>query len=224
MIEILNLISKIVMLSLNNFVLHFESSCNYFAPIHEDLIYELAKRGWKLIKKIGKGSTNTAFLAENNGRKGVVLIPVSQEYPEEHIEEIIKLQSEGKLTSLVQVYDYFFTNTVVDKKELKMKIEEGIVEYPDYVFFDDESGYNILITELFYTLENSEWCKHDIIKSIEECLTILTNDGWCQTDLHLGNFGISADGKRVKVMDVEGIINEPCEFSHFINKLYHTST
>ena len=193
--------------------LHFTNSKNYSAPIHPNLLNELRERGWKLIKEIGRGNTNVAFLAENNHIQSTVLIPTAQEYTDKNINHIIKLQKEGKLLDVVEVYDWFYTESVVDKEELKIAIENEIVTYPDYVFND--GGYNIFIIELLTPLTD-----YVNIDNIEQTLTSLYKDAWVQTDLHLGNFGYSATNK-LKVFDLEGLMENDdfTSFTRFINKL-----
>jgi hypothetical protein len=198
-------------------LLPFKESNGYSAPIHQDLLDELSVRGWKLIEVIGIGSTNVAFLAENNGKKATVLIPISQEYPEEKAKTVMKLQEQGKLRSFVHLYDWFYTEIVVDKENLRRKIEERIVMYPDYV--SDAVGYNILIEELLTPLKNSGLKDGEIINGIEEVLISLSVDGWEQCDLHINNFGVSESGE-IKAIDLEGFCEESQpDFSRFIDKL-----
>lgn len=198
--------------------LYFTESDNYSAPIHPDLIEKLSDKNWKLKSVIGKGNTNTAFLAENNERKAVILIPCAQEYSNDMFNDILNLQKQDKLKNIVEIYDYFTVDSVVDKEDLKSKIEEGIVMYPDYVF--DNSSYNILITELLTPLTNIELID-TIINSINDVLIALSNEGYIQSDLHIGNFGISENGD-LKVIDLEGICESDGDVNYhdtFIEKL-----
>lgn len=190
--------------------LYFKESNGYSAPIHQDLLNKLQDRGWRLIREIGRGTTNVAFLAIGNEKSAAVLIPVAQEYPEKNAPVIMELQNQGKLQSVVSIYDWFYTDVVVDKKELLAKIEEGEVMYPDYV--SNDVGYNILITELLAPLGKND------LPGIKEALDDLNFDGWCQNDLHLDNFGVSCNGK-VKILDIESLDNSPCDYSYFSNKL-----
>jgi serine/threonine protein kinase len=172
----------------------FTESKNYIVPIHQKLIDKLHDKGWVIFKEIGRGGTNVAYSAKNSKTDGVVLIPFAQEDPYKYVEKIIQLQKQGKLQALVTIYDWFYTDIIVDKNDLRKNIDDGIVFYPDYVL--DNCGYNILILELLLPLTQEE--------KIHEALDSLYNDGWEHGDIHIENFGISHDGK-IKMLDLEAL-------------------